>query len=216
MSVSPYFQKLICWWRLFTLLDCLAATFSFWLKRRHGICSKLFKALEYCSRDSPMNSQRNLHLESLTTMQLLWGKVSAIQDPWCPREAKDPRCPGTANHACPSLESRHSPQCRVSSRAGRTAAHGGRQVTPSVQILNGPTPGLWFVHRALHRAFHAFKVKTKTREKHHSRLNNSHSYRYTDVHNLLFPSTHMHLNMGSFCKQRKLKRKYSKFSQTEC
>ena len=141
-----------------TLLCHLAAEFFFCAEGRSGICRKLLKVTEYCPSDDSMNLRRNLHLQSLTT-QVLCGKIQryAAQDP----QQK------LSWHICLFPESRHSPQCRMSSRAGYTVAHGGRQVAPSVQVLDGPTPGLWFVHWALHSAFHTFKVKTKTKEKCH-------------------------------------------------
>lgn len=49
---------------------------------------------------------------------------------------------GGACGAKASLSLRHLPKCRMSSRAGHTVAHRGGQVVPSVQVLDGPTPGL--------------------------------------------------------------------------
>lgn len=135
----------------------------------------------------------------------------AIQGPGSSTEARDPVVSCILPTLLPPYQ-RNSPQCRMSSRAGYTVAHGGGQVAPSVQVLNGPTPGLRFVHRALHSAFHTLKVKTKTKEKRHWRLKNSHSHKYMDVHNLLLPIIPLHLNMGSLCKQRKLKRKHKRIS----
>lgn len=184
-SASSWFQKLICLWRL---LCCVIwqQNFIFSAEWRSGICRKLLKVTEYCPSDDSMNSRRNLHLQSLTT-QVLCGKIQQYM-------AQDPQ-QKLSWHICLFPESRHSPQCRMSSRAGYTVAHGGRQVAPSVQVLDGPTPGLWFVHWALHSAFHTFKVKTKTKEKCHQRLN-SHSRKYMDVQNSLLPTIHLHLNMG--------------------
>ena len=107
------------------------------------------------------------YLKALSIAQQTSPGSSAEAVPTCPTK---PACSWT----------RHSPQGRMSSRAGYTVAHGGRQVASSVQVLNGPTPGLWFVHRALHSALHTFKVKTKTKEKCHSRLN-SDSHKHMDV-----------------------------------
>lgn len=100
------------------------------------------------------------------------------------RRCEGPRCPCGFYHLCLPPGSRNSPQCRMSSGAGHTVAHGGGQVAASVQVLDGPTPGLWFVHRALHGAFHAVKVKTETKEKCHERLRESHLHKHMDVHNL--------------------------------
>lgn len=124
-------------------------------------------------------------------MQVLCGKIQhcVVHDqPQKWGALLSQHCPVKA----PPSGSRNSPQRRMSSWAGHAVAHGGGQVAPSVQILDRPTPGLWFVHRALHRAFHALEIKTKTKERSHSRLKSGQSHKYTAMRNRLLLTAHLH------------------------
>ena len=207
MSASPWFQKLKCLYRL--LCCCIIWQQNFLFVRNDGMV--------------------------FPGSYLMLQSTAQVMIPWTPREifiSKYWKCKlrgkiqeymaqdrhRSEGHCCPHAsfqirltpDERNSPQCRMPSRAGHTVAHGGGQVAPSVQVLDGPAPGLWFVHRALHSAFHAFKVKTKTEEKCHRRLKDSHWHKHMDVHTLLLPFIHLHLNVDSLCKQSKLKGKYKK------
>ena len=173
MAASPGFQELICLWRL---LCCVIWKQNFLSVLNEGVvfATSYLKALSIAQQTIPWTPvgiciwNRWQHkCRGTRTSDNTKPRILSRSCPTCPTK---PACSWT----------RHSPQGRMSSRAGYTVAHGGRQVASSVQVLNGPTPGLWFVHRALHSALHTFKVKTKTKEKCHSRLN-SDSHKHMDV-----------------------------------
>lgn len=156
-SLCPHPSELTCQ----RLLHCVIwhKLLTFYAESQRSTSKKGYVKRENTTKRTGHERLRHYQLDSLEKKGPRWKDTRmSAQDQ---KRRHDP--------AVQSICLRHLPKCRMSSRAGHTVAHRGGQVVPSVQVLDGPAPGLWFVHRTLHGTFHTFKVKTKTRKECYSR-----------------------------------------------